>query len=151
MNELSMAQQEMRDRNAALPRRQTRYNACFLPFEEARDVVRAQGFKNVIKFQTWDQPANIPSSPDATYKDKGWINWGDFLGNDNISSGLANFLPYAEARDIVQAQKFKNVREFRKNKRPSEIPSHPHKVYQGKGWVNWGEFLGNGNVKHGIP
>jgi len=26
------------------------------------------------------KPINIPASPDKTYKNKGWISWGDFLG-----------------------------------------------------------------------
>ena len=30
-------------------------------------------------------PPNIPSAPDQTYKDKGWINWPDWLGKSKAS------------------------------------------------------------------
>jgi hypothetical protein len=28
------------------------------------------------------KPDDIPASPDGTYKKKGWLNWGDWLGTN---------------------------------------------------------------------
>ena len=30
------------------------------------------------------KPVDIPSNPDATYKNQGWINWADWLGKDQV-------------------------------------------------------------------
>jgi hypothetical protein len=34
---------------------------------------------NVWCRETGNRPANIPASPAGTYKNKGWIDWPDFL------------------------------------------------------------------------
>ena len=44
----------------------------FLAFEEARD-----------QWREWSRdcrPADIPSCPDVTYKDEGWLSMADWLG-----------------------------------------------------------------------
>ena len=60
------------------------YKKEFLPFAEAREYVRGLGLKNVKAYQAWSKsgcrPENIPSSPGCTYRSKGWIGWGDWLG-----------------------------------------------------------------------
>ena len=50
-------------------------------------------------------------------------------------------LPYAEAKKLVQKARVKTWREFRAWKRPVGVPSHPDKVYVGKGWKSWEKFL----------
>jgi hypothetical protein len=55
-----------------------------LPFEEARAFVQVLGLKRKEEWQAWsktaDRPSNIPSTPDQTYRDDGWISWPDWLG-----------------------------------------------------------------------
>ena len=36
---------------------------------------------------------------------------------------------------------------WRKDHRPSDIPSAPDQVYKEAGWINWGDFLGTGRNK----
>ena len=55
----------------------------FLPFEEARAIVRGEGLKNQVEWREWRKerrPPNIPSLPEKTYAGKGWVSWPDWLG-----------------------------------------------------------------------
>ena len=56
----------------------------FRPFKEARAFVRSLGFRNGKEWSEWSKsgqrPDGIPSNPNATYKDKGWVGMKDWLG-----------------------------------------------------------------------
>jgi hypothetical protein len=56
----------------------------FLSLEEAREFVRKLKLKGVKEWREysklWKESNNIPFNPYWTYRDKGWISWGDFLG-----------------------------------------------------------------------
>jgi len=55
----------------------------FLPFEEAREIVRAVGLMGWEQWREWSRdcrPADIPSAPHRTYKDEGWVSMADWLG-----------------------------------------------------------------------
>jgi len=57
----------------------------FLSFEEARKYVRKLGLKSKIEYIEWykkEKPINLPVRPDSAYKNKGWIDWYDFLGKE---------------------------------------------------------------------
>ena len=49
--------------------------------------------------------------------------------------------------DIKTQSQFKEW--SRSEQRPDDFPSNPSSVYKEK-WVNWGEFLGTGNVQRKI-
>jgi hypothetical protein len=54
------------------------------PFEEARAFAHTLGFRTKDDRDAWstipgNRRANIPASPASTYKNKGWIDWPDFL------------------------------------------------------------------------
>jgi superfamily II DNA or RNA helicase/transposase len=60
-------------------------------FEPAREWARASG---ITRAEDWSKsliPRDIPSNPNETYRNKGWISWPDFLGNNRwtISTVLA--------------------------------------------------------------
>lgn len=62
------------------------FNKEYISFTELKNLVKT----NKIKTQTqWNEfykslkdKTNIPSNPQRTYKEKGWINWADFLGKE---------------------------------------------------------------------
>lgn len=66
-----------------------RRDGSWMPFEEARAIVRSYNLKNK---RAWRQfcvgllphigarPNRIPSNPDQAYRGKGWISYPDFLG-----------------------------------------------------------------------
>ena len=113
-------------------------------FEDARDFVRSLKLEGT---KDWDvyctsgkKPKDIPANPNRDYKNKGWTNWGDFLGTGKISVSEQNknWLNFKDARKIVQdiARKhnLKTTRDFMKAKRegliPDNIPAKPWNVYE---------------------
>jgi superfamily II DNA or RNA helicase len=122
-------------------------NMKFLYFEEVREFARSLNLKSSTEWFEWaksgERPDTIPANPAVVYKDKGWISWGDFLGNE--------FLSFEEAREFVRNLNLNNNKEWNKwsksGKRPENIPGNPNKIYKGKGWMNWGDFLGTGRVR----
>eukprot|EP00947_MAST-08B_sp_MAST-8B-sp1_P000775 g775.t1 len=55
-------------------------------------------------------------------------------------------LPCEEARDFVRRLKLKSNKEWKEwsksGQRPSNVPSNPHEVYKGKGWVSMPDWMG---------
>ncbi len=99
--------------------------------------------KSQKQWQEWSRerrPANIPSNPQKTYADKGWLSMADWLGYDKDK-----FLEFEQARSIVWELELKSAEEWRewsKERRPPNIPSDPYKTYKGKGWVSYPDWLG---------
>lgn len=62
-----------------------------LPFDEALLVARAEVTKyNISNQKKWFQycraglkPHNIPAHPSQTYRNKGWVSYGHWLGNNH--------------------------------------------------------------------
>ena len=117
----------------------------FLPFEEARAFVRSLEFKSQKEWQAWSKsgkrPRNIPSAPNKIYKEKRWVDWPDWLGYKSVG-----FLPFEVVREVARGLEFKSQKEWqawsKSGKRPPYIPSNPNKIYKGKGWVSWDDWLG---------
>lgn len=68
------------------------------PFEEARALVRSLRLESEAEykacFDVGEVPSNIPQSPDAVYKDQGWIGWADWL--------RSTWLPFGKAREFAR-------------------------------------------------
>ena len=96
------------------------------------------------------RPANIPSNPQKIYAGKGWKGWIDWLGAGRARSN-GDFLPYDEGCAFVRPLGLKGVKEWApycaSGKRPLNIPANPDKVYAGKGWKGWGDWLGTGRAR----
>jgi hypothetical protein len=75
----------------------------FLPFEEARNFVRSLNLKSVRDWEKYrkQKPDNIPSLPSSYYKEK-WINWGDWLGTNNVAT---KYVSFEDAKNIVRKLK----------------------------------------------
>jgi len=134
------------------------------PFAEARAFARELGLTGQKAWRAFVQgrlaekgslPADIPASPWFVYRGKGWIDWGDFLGTGNPARHLIAYRPFAKARSYAQALGLANATEWRAfcrrregNRRvlPPDIPSAPDRVYEGKGWVGYGDWLGTGRL-----
>ncbi len=56
----------------------------FRSFEDGRYFAKSLNFKSVAQWQAFassnKRPEDIPAGPPAVYKNKGWINWSDWLG-----------------------------------------------------------------------
>ena len=121
-------------------------------FEESKTFARKLKLKSSTEWKkyrkTSSKPSNIPSAPDAFYKDTGWISWSDFLGTGNISNINKNkaFLLFEKAREFVRKLNLRTYGEWyeycKSGKRSINIPIHPHRTYKNKGWISWQDFLG---------
>ncbi len=126
----------------------------FKPFHEARKFVQALKLKRLKEWQeycnTRKKPDDIPRTPHATYKNKGWTSYGDWLGTGRIATFERKYRSFEVARKFVHALKLKNADQWRRysrsDKRPEDIPSTPPVTYKNKGWTSWGDFLGTGNI-----
>jgi superfamily II DNA or RNA helicase len=135
------------------------------PFMEARIFARSLNLKNWKEWLSYCHgnfpdkkalPENIPTKPNLSYKNDGWINFGDWLGTGNISNKGRKWLSYLEARKFVHKLGLKGQYEWaaysagkltKKRKRPSNIPGNPNEAYEGDGWVNWADWLGHDSRK----
>ncbi|MEI2419421.1 hypothetical protein V6O07_04045, partial [Arthrospira platensis SPKY2] len=57
----------------------------FLPFEVAKIIIHELKLNSNSEWRTYcrsgGKPQNIPVNPDRVYRDKGWLNWPDWLGS----------------------------------------------------------------------
>lgn len=82
-------------------------------------VVDADEFINSIKLQFWSRLAKL------------------------------SWRPFEEAREFVHSLRLSNQKEWRlycrdifrdKEKKPNDIPSNPHRTYEDKGWISYGDW-----------
>jgi hypothetical protein len=138
----------------------------YRPFKEARDYARSLGLKSMSEWAAFTKgelarirrkfPKDIPASPNQTYKDKGWVGNGDWLGTGNVAAHLKVYRPFKEARDFARGLGLKSVKEWQlfcrgklpriKQRLPEDISSSPNKTYKDKGWVGYGDWLDTGRV-----
>jgi superfamily II DNA or RNA helicase len=125
----------------------------WLPFEEARLIVRDLGLSSFTQWREFSKsikrPSDIPANPNGVYKNEGWNNWGDWLGTDAIATKYIEFVSFKEARKYARNLNLETVEEWYslKSKRPNDIPSSPQRTYENKGWNGWGDFLAIENYR----
>ena len=80
------------------------YEDNFMPYEEFKNIIQNLGLQTSRDYTLWwneKQPNRIPSSPDITYKNKGWTTWSDLLGTFNIASTKAREYKYNLLNEFV--------------------------------------------------
>jgi hypothetical protein len=122
-----------------------------LPFTEGRAYARKLKLRNQKEWREWSKsgqrPSNIPSAPDKTYRDDGWVSYPDWLGFEGRAP-RGSMLPFAVGRADVRKlkPKLKTQKAWRawskSSQRPSDIPSNPEKAYRDDGWVSYPDWLG---------
>ena len=115
----------------------------FRDFESAREFVRklelksAKGWRDYCK--SGNKPEDIPVNPNRNYKNKGWVNLGDWLGTGNIATRKLSkmYLSFSdgrnEARKLAKQHNIKNWDDWRnavkKGLIPKNIPADPKRIY----------------------
>ena len=133
-------------------------------FEEARVFVQSLALKSQAGWFAFCKgnlpekgalPADIPVAASRVYADKGWVNWGDWLGTGTIAPRLRAYRPFKEARAFARGLDLKSSSEWsqfckgklpEKGKLPPDIPANPNDTYADTGWAGIGDWLGTGNV-----
>jgi len=115
-------------------------------FESARKFVRKLGLKSQSEWREYyksgNKPDDIPANAYNSYRDKGWINWGDWLGHERISDNIKseNYLPWTDAKPIYRklAKEYglKNGTDWEKFRKSHKklleklnLPQLPDRVY----------------------
>lgn len=109
-------------------------------FDEARIFARSLNLKVQTEWRNWIKleikPDDIPSAPDLIYKNKGWIDWADWLraGESLVNPNFRNFRPFEEARDFARQLNLKSLSEWREwaksGAKPYDIPATPETRYK---------------------
>jgi len=96
------------------------------------------------------RPEGIPAAPREVYKKKGWVSWPDWLGYEPKkvlkTRGFISARAFARSLNLrgqIQWRDFCSGTLKGKGQKPSDIPSHPDRVY-GKDWLGIGDWLGTG-------
>jgi superfamily II DNA or RNA helicase len=122
-------------------------NIKYLSFSEAKLITTELELKSKKEWIEFCKTSNlnIPRKANLTYKEKGWVSWGDFLGYMN--KGVRKFLSLKDAKDILWSKNISSRKEFREltnsGNLPSNIPSNPGKVYKNNPeWKSFPDFIG---------
>jgi len=126
----------------------------YLDFELARNFVRKLSLSGEKEWREYCRrglrPNNIPSAPWRTYRENGWISWGDWIGNGKINYDKIERLQFDDAWDYVgeyilkykidtQKKWYKTYRDiFGQN---AKIPIAVDYYYRNKGWISWRHWL----------
>lgn len=142
-------------KDKGLNKRGNQIRTEFRPFEEAREFVRSWGLNSMNEwtdFVNRGLPKDIPINPSGYYAGEGWVNWEDWLGTKVVAPSVKeSFSPFEEAREFVRNLKINNMGNWDvyahglligKGRKPKNIPSNPHEIYNDKGWIDWDDWLG---------
>ena len=125
----------------------------WMPFDEARIFVRKLKFNSHDEFRKYlkANEINIPSKPWSTYKGKGWVSIGDFLGTHRRSNVGRKYKTFEEAKAFLKPLNFKSRSEWVKYckdvNKPHDLPVNLHKTYsKHREWKGISDFLGSSYI-----
>lgn len=144
------------------PPKPTRY----LPYEEAREIVRGECIGSKIQyFEWWDRnkPPGLPRRPDAPYAKNGftWSSWlgvNNSFGTDRFNRGYNNnknvrYRPLEEVKKFAALHGVTDQQRWyelaRSQKFPQDIPTRPDIVFSSmrrrlineQKWLGWNDFF----------
>lgn len=143
-------------------------NDIWLSYKDAKRFVHTLQLKSSTEWQQYikteldylpTKPDNIPKQPWYVYKDSGWKNWNDWLGESSknkIKTKVQNALPFEEARAFIRSLGLKNTYEWEDYKKgklesyepiPDNIPKSPYTIYKNDGWIGMNDWLGNSSTQ----
>ena len=119
----------------------------YMSYEESKRIIKKLKFKSAndykLNFVQKVLKLNIPYKPDEHFKNKGWKNWGDFLGESSKYVKKEKIINYDNAKKIVRKNKIKSSTEYhsiyRKKLEKLGLPLRPERHY--KNFEGWSEFL----------
>jgi superfamily II DNA or RNA helicase len=129
-----------------------------MPFQKARMFARSLKLKDNNQWKKYidgkikdlpSLPENFPKHPILHYnKHPMWKGLGDFLGIENKFN--IEYMPFEKARAFVLKLNLKSQKDWKiycsSGEKPSSIPSNPNAIYADDGWINFGDWLGTGNL-----
>lgn len=128
----------------------SKFEKKYLDFNEARKRVQTLGLKKTNEWFEFMKSNtafdDVPIYPNKVYADKGWNNWGDWLGTNKLANFNREFSEYNDAKVFSNSLMLNSVKEWmnycKSNKLPDNIPTNPQRTYKNKGWIGWDDWLG---------
>ena len=121
----------------------------YFNFEEAKKHVKKLKIKSATDFREKRKnkiiSSRMPPKPYKTYKNSGWVSWGDFLGTGILSSNQIKYINYDDAKKLLSSKKISSLTDYRKiikKEFQNQIPINPSKNYKNKEWKGWQDFIG---------
>jgi len=120
----------------------------FRVYDDAKKSVHSFNIKSQRQWNEFRKskklPKDIPSSPQRTYKNNGWIGWGDWLGTGNLATKIryTEYLSWKEAkllyRKIAKDNKINSREDWRKyvkiHNLPKGLPTYPEFYTKERVW-----------------
>ncbi len=137
-----------------------RRRSKFLPFEQARELVRKLPISSKTEWARYwasgKRPPDIPADPSKAYADSGWRGWGDWFGTFKKSPTetarqkrpFDEAVTFARSLDLASRSDWYDWKKQPGNQ-PSDIPAAPDVAYKNEGWRGWPHFLGTDNKAPG--
>jgi superfamily II DNA or RNA helicase len=115
----------------------------FYSYTQAKIAVKKMGINSLQEYRLrFKEDKKLPSSPKASYKNNGWVDFYVFLGRDTKNL----YKTYKQAQLAVRKLGIKSSPEYdKKHKEDPKLPAAPYRIYKGKGWKNWYVFLDRGD------
>ncbi len=125
------------------------YNGTYYNYKECKKAVAKYNFLSKNDFSKRissiiKEDIRIPYNPYYIYK-KEWECWNSFLNTNNIAYQIKNLVDFEVARAYARSLNLKLQKQWFDIKfidLPVGMTTHPDRVYIGKGWVDWYDFLG---------
>ena len=117
----------------------------FPTYEEAQRIVKEKGINSKNEYMSSHKELGLPALPNKYYKDKGWIDWYDFLSKSKDS-----YPTYEDAQRIVQENGINSQAAYKSSYHALGLPSAPDVFYKGKGWIDWLSFFGKTKASYPI-
>ena len=117
----------------------------YFSYEKSKKIVQSFKLPNTRAWRDFcknKKIKEIPFQPNKTYRNKGWKDWGEFLGTGRTYN--KEFKSFDDAKKIIKKFKIPGrvfyVR-FLREKKIKGLPYKPHKTYKNK-WKDWSDYLG---------
>lgn len=126
----------------------------WLTFKKARAIVHSWGLEyegdwiNLVSGTSELNHPGIPQNPDFIYRHTGWNGWKDWLVHPDRR---IDYDPFNEVQEFIWSLRLADEHAWTRyiqNDFPTHksyglnIPARPCIEYQGKGWVDWTDWLG---------
>lgn len=110
-----------------------------ISYKECKKIVKKLGIRSQKEYrEKYKKSSLLHLHPERIYKDKGWVDWFDFLGKRK----RIFYSTYKEAKAAVRKLGIQSVKDYKKKYlKDPHLPSHPDEVYH-KNWRSWKDFLG---------
>ena len=108
-------------------------------YDEAQKAVKLLKIKLYTSYRKrYKEDLRLPSQPNRTYLNKGWIDYNNFLGIKEVTL----YPTLEEAKRAVNKLNINSEAEYRKHRKEDiRLPSSPARYYKNKGWIDNYDFF----------